>query len=112
MEKIEMQPWYLGFLTRDHIISHLSKPGDWCVRSSGTNAKRLLFVITKVDEKNVRELKLVYIENLKGWTLMDVKDVNRNNNELITYGSIHELLSSESSFCQKVSLFLFFFFII
>ncbi|VIO99262.1 Protein kinase domain containing protein [Brugia malayi] len=97
MEKIEMQPW-------DHIVSHLSKPGDWCVRSSGTNAKRLLFVITKVDEKNVRELKLVYIENLKGWTLMDVKNVNRNNNELITYGSIHELLSSESSFCQKMNL--------
>ncbi|EJW86758.1 TK/FER protein kinase [Wuchereria bancrofti] len=105
MEKIEMQPWYLGFLTRDHIVSHLSKPGDWCVRSSGTNAKRLLFVITKVDEKNVRELKLVYIENLKGWTLMDEKNMNtNNNNELITYGSILELLSSESSFCQKMNL--------
>ncbi|KAM3716177.1 Fer-related kinase [Dirofilaria immitis] len=98
-----MQPWYLGFLSRDHIASHLSKPGDWCVRCSGTNAKRLLFVVTKVDEKNLRELKIVYNENLKGWTLVDMKNTNTND-ELITYGSISELLSSESSFSQKMNL--------
>ncbi|CAG9529965.1 unnamed protein product [Cercopithifilaria johnstoni] len=103
MEKIEMQPWYLGFLSRDHIASHLLKPGDWCVRSSGTNAKRLLFVITKVDEKNVRELKLVYKENLKGWTLLDMKNTAVNN-ELITYGSITKLLSDESNIRQKMNL--------
>uniref|UniRef100_A0A1I7VZD8 Protein kinase domain-containing protein n=1 Tax=Loa loa TaxID=7209 RepID=A0A1I7VZD8_LOALO len=105
MERIEMQPWYLGFLSRDHIASHLSKPGNWCVRSSGTNEKRLLFVVIKVDEKNVRELKLVYMEKLKGWTLIEMKDTNRNDNdELIIYGSIIELLSSESKFCQKMNL--------
>uniref|UniRef100_A0A8R1XQ93 non-specific protein-tyrosine kinase n=1 Tax=Onchocerca volvulus TaxID=6282 RepID=A0A8R1XQ93_ONCVO len=103
MEKIEMQPWYLGFLSRDHIASHLSKPGDWCVRSSGTNAERLLFVVTKVDEKNVRELKIVYKENLKGWTLVDMNNMNTND-ELITYESILELLSSKSSFSQKMNL--------
>uniref|UniRef100_A0A915Q2S1 SH2 domain-containing protein n=1 Tax=Setaria digitata TaxID=48799 RepID=A0A915Q2S1_9BILA len=127
MEKIETQPWYLGFLSRDHIASHLLKPGDWCVRSSGTNAERLLFVVTKVDEKNVRELKLVYKENLKernsstgtiikkgssdrlillvpGWTLIDMKDKNMVDEESITYRSILELLSSESSFRQKMNL--------
>uniref|UniRef100_A0A0R3RX86 Protein kinase domain-containing protein n=1 Tax=Elaeophora elaphi TaxID=1147741 RepID=A0A0R3RX86_9BILA len=98
-----MQPWYLGFLSRDHIATHLLKPGDWCVRSSGTNTKRLLFVVTKVDEKNVRELKLVYMENLKGWTLVDMTNTNTND-ELITYGSIVELLSRESSFRQKMNL--------
>lgn len=41
---------------------------------------------------------------IAGWTLVDMKDTNTND-ELIIYGSILELLSTESSFCQKVSLF-------
>lgn len=39
-----------------------------------------------------------------GWTLIDVNDTATNtNDEVITYGTIVELLSSESTFCQKVS---------
>ncbi|VDM98488.1 unnamed protein product [Thelazia callipaeda] len=117
VQGIEMQPWYFGFLSRDHIASYLLKPGDWCVRNTGTNDEPILYVITKVDQKNLRELKLVQNKNHKGmnqacfthsfysvsgWTLIDKKNRTRRDDKMATYDSITEMLSTESSLCHKV----------